>query len=296
MRSSRRRTCGFVFLDLLGMGATSVVLGAFLVLSLAGERERANRVKCASNLRQIGQVMLLYAGDGKAYPRVRYDPTVGARMNYYTGAKGMDPFGGDGPEPNDVTAAMFLLIRMVDVSPEVLQCPSAEIVREQRAGKPLPRWWDAPGWNAGRASNFPRPGTLDYSMAQPYPDKNALSRGYKWSPNVSAEWAIAADINPGGDELLTMMNDSPRGELRKGNSPNHGTNGQNVLYNDGHVDWFNNPFAGHEQDNIYTRAKCVEKQPGQWTQAKPATSEKAILSGTPKDEQDYDLRFCRRCG
>jgi len=22
----------------------------------------------------------------------------------------------------------------------------------------------------------------------------------------------------------------------------------------------------------------------------------SILSGTPKDEQDYDLRFCRRCG
>jgi len=38
------------------------------------------------------------------------------------------------------------------------------------------------------------------------------------------------------------------------NSQNHKRKGQNVLYNDGHVVWCNNPFVCVNRDNIYTRA------------------------------------------
>jgi len=44
------------------------------------------------------------------------------------------------------------------------------------------------------------------------------------------------------------------------NSNNHRQKGQNVLYNDGSATWKDNPFAGHDRDNIYTRAKDPEKQ------------------------------------
>ena len=40
--------------------------------------------------------------------------------------------------------------------------------------------------------------------------------------------------------------------VKKGNSGNHGQEGQNVLYGDGHVDWSATPFCGMKQDNIYT--------------------------------------------
>ena len=42
------------------------------------------------------------------------------------------------------------------------------------------------------------------------------------------------------------------------NSSNHNREGQNVLYNDGHVTWCDNPFVGHNEDNIYYAAPKVE--------------------------------------
>jgi hypothetical protein len=49
--------------------ATSVLQVAILVPALARGREMANRVHCASNMRQIGQALLLYANDMKGpYP------------------------------------------------------------------------------------------------------------------------------------------------------------------------------------------------------------------------------------
>lgn len=46
-----------------------LLLSAMLVPALSRARETANRVKCASNLRQIGQAIAMYAGKhGGAYP------------------------------------------------------------------------------------------------------------------------------------------------------------------------------------------------------------------------------------
>ena len=36
------------------------------------------------------------------------------------------------------------------------------------------------------------------------------------------------------------------------NSRNHKSEGQNVLFNDGHVEWCKTPFVGYARDNIYT--------------------------------------------
>ena len=38
------------------------------------------------------------------------------------------------------------------------------------------------------------------------------------------------------------------------NSRNHKSEGQNVLFNDGSVQWCKTPFVGYARDNIYTRA------------------------------------------
>ena len=52
----------------------AIVLAAAIILpSMGRPRESSQRVKCASNLRQIGQAMLLYANENAG----RYPPTIG---------------------------------------------------------------------------------------------------------------------------------------------------------------------------------------------------------------------------
>src|SRR5204862_6660940 len=110
----------------IAVGAASVLwLGcmiSILVPSLGRARETANRVKCASNMRQIGQAILLYSNDNRgAYPRTF--TSVQATVVPTWGTQGMPPATGADPflatsgvSANDVTAALFLLMRTQDIT------------------------------------------------------------------------------------------------------------------------------------------------------------------------------------
>ena len=78
LRKTRDRSVGGKGLAIAGIavGATSLLLSGCLISillpSLNRARETANRIKCASNMRQIGQGLLLYANDnhGQYPPRL----------------------------------------------------------------------------------------------------------------------------------------------------------------------------------------------------------------------------------
>ena len=103
-----------------------VVIALLFALFLRGAdrfRRASDRVECAKNLRDIGQAMLVYAsGNRGGYPQTVYHADVA--VTQYTGSAADDPFGAGGPDPNDVTAAMFLLIRNQELKPEQFICPA----------------------------------------------------------------------------------------------------------------------------------------------------------------------------
>jgi prepilin-type N-terminal cleavage/methylation domain-containing protein len=265
---------GFTLVELLVVIGIIALLISILLPSLNKARETANRVKCGSNLRQIGQAIALYYNDNKetTYPRTVYvqgaqAPATNTINDYGYQTSGaaannpplQDPFNmpAGGPTSflgecvNNVPQAYYLLLRTEQITSPVFVCPSSNATADTYGG----------GINSSTNQiNFTNLSqNLSYSFANPYPDNYATGSGYRLNENIDPSFALAADINPGtvgnggADNVILVTSSSSGTDMRNGNSNNHGKDGQNVLYADFHVEFQNNPFVGVDRDNIYTR-------------------------------------------
>ena len=235
---------GLAQIDLIVMLFISLALVTFTLAAVASLDNADSRSKCAANLRQIWQAILLYANDNKGpYPRTVYDSQSADKPTAFSGADAADPFGVGGPNANDVSAGLYLLLRTEDITSSAFICPAT--------GK-QPFTYGGGAHTALDKANFPSADSLSYSYANPYPSQTALGKGYRLVQGLDPTFAVAADSNPGSDALTTLTVNMSDTQLRTGNSLNHSGDGQNVLYGDGHIEFQNSPLCGSHRDNIYT--------------------------------------------
>ncbi|MBE3143883.1 MAG: type II secretion system protein, partial [Planctomycetes bacterium] len=284
------RKKGFTLVELLVVIAIIALLMGILMPALARVRMIANRMVCGANLSGIGKAILLYAGDSsETYPMPgcsslpvpfvtsghigMWDggPVGTLCTSIFTGPPGT---GGQAT----IGSLLYMLVKYEDVSPKQFVCKGdsgAEIFKMTTytgtTQTDLTKVYDfgaVPGRHNSYAYHFPfarlQAGTVG---------------GLPISVNNKPSCPLAADRNPGLDKNAAtyilggptaggqLPTGSPTGvqtpstrwvtEYKDpdlvGNAAPHQREGQNVLFNDGHVKFETTANVGVDNDNIYQR-------------------------------------------
>jgi prepilin-type processing-associated H-X9-DG protein len=262
--------------DLLVSVGLVLMLSGFGLAAQFNARATADKARCASNLHMLGLGIILYQNDNnQSYPRTTMGDPAKDKPTWGTPYKGDDTLGpGDAnpfdgkfkPAVDDVTGAFFLLLREEKLTPAAFVCPESGIKPwDFGSGPNTARNWTNWSGDRGIAKH------LSYSYQNPYPTNDAIAAG--WSlKNPDATFAVASDMNPGGDAVTRVKIDTPVDQMKAANSLNHGGDGQNVLYGDGHAEWQTSPFCGTNHDNIFTAAGPEITGPGRGTAVVVASS------------------------
>jgi prepilin-type N-terminal cleavage/methylation domain-containing protein/prepilin-type processing-associated H-X9-DG protein len=224
-----KKSKGFTLIELLVVVAIIALLISILLPSLSRARELSKRTVCSANLRGIGQAMYIYAQDDpQVFPAIFQDCQSTTSNMYLFNTqlhRSNVPSTTGIPSP---TVDLWAIVRANNTTPKQFICPSTTDVPD-------------PATDCTAYYDFLTIGNLSYGYQ------------YQHSPNrrpigTSSEptFPIMADGNPyikGGLTNPNLLQD--RTSQGRGNSGNH-TNreGQNILFQDGHVSFEKGPDVG----------------------------------------------------
>jgi prepilin-type N-terminal cleavage/methylation domain-containing protein len=274
---------GFTLIELLVVIAIIALLVSILLPSLNRAKELAKRATCMVNVKGIITAMQAYANERQSemFPYVPSLP--GANMwNVPVGfSRDTDPFnppGGRLPKHN-VSENYWLLVRQEFVAPASFVCPSTDDTEDPirpTAATPVTvqadNYWD---FNRADAELSHDSKHLSYGLQNPYGANRPLSlnapQGVAWvadgSPYIlNAETDLAKvgmiDTAAVADIVDWESSDDISVKKEKGNSVNHGRDGQNVAFSDGSAGWRAFANCGIDNDNIYTTAHGLSGDQG----------------------------------
>lgn len=260
---------GFSIVEFVVLIGVVALLGSIFIPYFVKAREMDRRSRCTDNLRKFAVILREYAAQNNfLLPSASYD--AANKPNGYTAFTGPDdpdPFApGTKVAPNDVTASLFLLMRLGYISNgreiglSLYVCPSSDDFSDRltdASGRPV---------NVSRRSNFRSPQNLSYGYCSPFSSAAKFRMNTDW---LDPTFAVMADKSPGvggpnDDVTAPAYKERPSNmnevlEMSKANSNNHNKAGQNVLFGDGHVSFERIPYCGYHDkntypDNIYTAA------------------------------------------
>ena len=187
----------------------------------------AMRVRCAENLRLIGQAINAYSNNenqnGLAFPRVKFSIPDMDRPTFFTDGKQPHSFG-EGAPVNDVTASFYLIFKTQDLKPQVLVCP-ATTKQPMSFGDERPAPAHPLAASKTDLCNFPSMDYVSYSIQNMFPSVPAYPADGSGTRRFGGD-VILGDLNPGGRAVTTVKPNSAPGQLAAANSPNHGRVGR----------------------------------------------------------------------
>ncbi len=223
-----RRAKAFTMIELLTVMAIIAAVVAISLPHVSRSREEAKRTVCMANERGIGQAFYLYAMET---PDPGYFPaicqTTTAPSDNYALFRPQDrttePSTTGTPSP---TVDLWAVVRKMQCAPKQFVCPST--------------------------TDLPDP-VADTTVYYDFLSMTHLSYGYQFqhSPNrriigMASEplFPVLADGNPYVKGGITNTLAADRNGPGRGSSTNHDREGQNVLSQDGHVDFEAGPDVG----------------------------------------------------
>jgi prepilin-type N-terminal cleavage/methylation domain-containing protein len=318
----RMRKQGFTLVELLVVIAIIAMLLAILMPALAKVKTLAYQMLCGTNLKGIANAILVYTQDNNE----KYPVGGPASGTWNAGATATNPAGKISwvwdeidkqkilsTSKGSVSSCLFLLVKYADVSPASFVCKASKQTKmnmgtlQATGSDELGMGANPPGvagqakdatecWDFGK---FPSR-HCSYAYAYPWASKFVPTSASK------SGLAVAADANPWIDKGdapawnagVTSGTDSPqlitasdKSTFSYGNTKDqHEQAGQNVLFNDMHVEFSKqpNPDSAIQNDNIYTPWNTTQANGTEAFKRQKGMQPKTIAE-EPKNKEDSYL-------